>query len=356
MLVTIIRLVFTLLGAVCGAELASFYKLPIPGSPFIGIILYIIIGAGVGYLIGGTVGTRIAKGLNWMEGAIQKVPLLDIIVGITGLIIGLILATLISLPLWRVTVFGPYLAVLVFVILGYLGMWLGLRKREDIGLSFRFLSQPKAHGKTLIPRKKILDTSVIIDGRIADICKTGFISGELIVPIFVLRELQTIADSEDSLKRSRGRRGLDVLHELQGGSNVKVKIVEKDYPKASGVDEKLVQMGKDMNLPIITNDFNLNKVAGLQSVMVLNINELSNALKPVVLPGEEMNVYVVKEGKEVGQGVGYLEDGTMVVVESGSAYTGEEVKVFVTSVLQTSAGRMIFTKLKNEEKGMAKDK
>ncbi len=349
MLVTIARLLFALLGAFGGAELSGIYKFPIPGSPIIGIILYIIIGVGIGYFMGGMVGTEIAKGLSRIEKVVQKVSLLDILVGITGLIIGLVLATLISLPLWRVPVFGPYLAMIVFVILGYLGLWIGLRKKEDIGSVFNFLSQPKAQGQTFIPRKKILDTSVIIDGRIVDICKTGFISGELIAPGFILRELQAIADSEDSLKRNRGRRGLDVLRELQEESNVKVNIIEKDYPKTLDVDTKLVQMAKDLKLPILTNDFNLNKVAELQSVRVLNINELANALKPVVLPGEEMNVLIVKEGKEVSQGVGYLEDGTMVVVEGGRACVGKEVRVYVTSVLQTSAGRMIFTNLKSEK-------
>ncbi|MDO8885980.1 TRAM domain-containing protein [Candidatus Oleimmundimicrobium sp.] len=346
MLTTIIRLIFTLLGAVGGAELANLYQISIPGPSFFGIILYIIIGAGIGYFIGGVVGIQTAKGLNWMEQTIQKVPLLDIIVGVAGLIVGLILATLVSLPLWKIPVFGPYLAMLIFVILGYLGTWLGLRKKEDISSNFKFLSQSKIHGKKFIPLKKILDTSVIIDGRIVDICRTGFISGELIVPAFVLKELQAIADSEDSLKRSKGRRGLDVLHELREEPNVKVKIVEKDYPKISNVDAKLVQMGKDMGLPLVTNDFNLNKVAGLYNVVVLNINELANALKPVVLPGEEINIYVIKKGKEVGQGIGYLNDGTMVVIEGGNVNIGQEIKVLVTSALQTSAGRMIFAKPK----------
>ncbi|HDP70333.1 MAG TPA: PIN domain nuclease [Actinobacteria bacterium] len=349
MLINISRLLFALLGAVGGAELSSVYRLPIPGSSIIGIILYIIIGAGLGYLIGGTVGIEVAKGLNWMEKTIQKVPLLDILVGIGGLVVGLILATFISLPLWRIPRFGLYIAVLVFIVLSYFGMWLASRKREDIGSVFKLFGHSKTQVRGFISQNKLLDTSVIIDGRITDICRTGFISGELIVPIFILRELQAIADSEDSLKRNRGRRGLDVLHELQGEQIVKVRIMEKDYSKIREVDAKLVQMAKDLNMSIITNDFNLNKVAALQYVKVLNINELANALKPVVLPGEEMRIYIVKEGKELDQGVGYLEDGTMVVVEKGGYHVGEEVRVFVTSALQTAAGRMIFTKFKDEE-------
>ena len=195
---------------------------------------------------------------------------------------------------------------------------------------------------------RILDTSVIIDGRIADICDTGFMEGNLIVPRFVLDELQYIADSSDSMKRARGRRGLDILNRMQRSSGIYIDVVDHDFPKIKGVDAKLVALAKKTSGKIITNDFNLNKVAELHGVGVLNINELTNALRPVVLPGEDMRVYVLKEGKEYNQGIAYLDDGTMVVVDNGRRHIGQTIDVCVTSVLQTTAGRMIFSRLKEE--------
>jgi len=197
-------------------------------------------------------------------------------------------------------------------------------------------------------KTKLLDTSVIIDGRIADLCETGFIEGTLVVPHFILQELQHISDSSDGLKRARGRRGLDILNVLQKMTNIQVKLVEDDFPHVKEVDTKLIELGKQMDGKVLTNDFNLNKVAGIQGVEVLNINDLCNALKPVVLPGETIRVFVLKEGKESGQGVAYLDDGTMVVVDHARTSIGKTVDVIVTSVLQTSAGRMIFTRLKEE--------
>ena len=193
---------------------------------------------------------------------------------------------------------------------------------------------------------RILDTSVIIEGRIADICDSGFIEGDLIVPRFVLNELQLVADSSDSMKRMRGRRGLDVLNHLQKSSNINIEIAEQDFPKIKGVDGKLVALAKQINAKLLTNDYNLNKVAELQGIRVLNINELANAMKPVVLPGEQMTVKIVREGKEVGQGVAYLDDGTMIIVDNAQKMVNMNAKVVVTSVLQTTAGRMIFTELK----------
>jgi len=192
---------------------------------------------------------------------------------------------------------------------------------------------------------KLLDTSVIIDGRIADIADAGFLEGVLVIPSFVLEELQRIADSSDVLKRNRGRRGLDILKRMQKDESLTIEIVDERMDDAE-VDAKLIKLAQMMNATILTNDFNLNKVAELHGVSVLNINELANALKPVVLPGEEMTVHVVKDGKEAGQGVAYLDDGTMVVVDGGKRHIGDSIGVMVTSVLQTSAGRMIFAKLK----------
>ncbi len=193
--------------------------------------------------------------------------------------------------------------------------------------------------------KIILDTSVIIDGRIVDILKTKFLSGKIIIPRFVLKELQQIADSTDPIKRQRGRRGLEMLHTIQKESGLDIAIQEEDFPETQEVDAKLVKLGKLLEAKILTVDFNLNRVAGIQGIKVLNINELSNAIKPVVFPGEQMQIKLIKEGKEHNQAVGYLEDGTMVVVEDARRNIGQDVKVVVTSVLQTQAGRMIFTRL-----------
>jgi len=351
MLILIIRILFFITGAIAGYQLVNVIKVPIP--KLIGIISYVIIGSGVGYVLGGVAGRWLVKVINWIEVNVQKIPSLDLIIGALGLIIGLILATLISWPLRylpsELRLLHIFLTVLIFIVLGYLGIRLSLRKREDFRGALRIFSQVKIPKATYFSEEKILDTSVIIDGRIADICETGFIGGRLNVPRFILKELQKIADSEDSLKRNRGRRGLDILGALQREPKVEIHILEQDYPELSDVDAKLVRPAKELDCVILTNDYNLNKVAELQGVRVLNINELANALKPVVLPGEEMSVRILREGKEAGQGVGYLDDGTMVVVDGGKKFVGRDVEVLVTSVLQTPAGRMIFTKLKDVE-------
>jgi uncharacterized protein YacL len=236
---------------------------------------------------------------------------------------------------------APWVYVLLTCILGYLGLVIGSKKSEELSFS-PFGTQKGARQSDC----RILDTSVIIDGRIADICETGFVEGTLITPRFVLDELQHIADSSDSLKRSRGRRGLDILNRMQKSVGVNIEVVDQDFPKIKGVDGKLIALAKKMGGKIITNDFNLNKVAELQGIKILNVNELANALKPVVLPGELMTVKVIKEGKEPGQGVAYLDDGTMVIIDNAVRHQGETVEVIVTSVLQTTAGRMIFSELK----------
>jgi uncharacterized protein YacL len=228
---------------------------------------------------------------------------------------------------------------------GYSGLLLGLRAGKD----FTIGNLVKAFkSRTEEEYVKIIDTSVIIDGRIVDVCEAGFLEGTFIIPQFILHELQHIADSADSMRRTRGRRGLDMLHKIQKMADVTVTIIDEDFPKIKEVDAKLVALARMMGGKIITNDFNLNKVAELQGVTVLNLNELSNALKPVVLPGEKMNIFVAKEGKESNQGVGYLDDGTMVVIDNARKKMNQQVNVIVTSVLQTTAGRMIFAKLKEE--------
>jgi uncharacterized protein YacL len=228
---------------------------------------------------------------------------------------------------------------LVVVFLGYMGVVIGGQKGEwfePARVVAAFRDSARLH------QYKVLDTSVIIDGRIADICETGFLEGTLVAPQFVLRELQQVADSSDSLKRNRGRRGLDILQKMQKMAGVSVQIVETDFPDIREVDLKLIELARKLGGKIVTNDFNLNKVAQLRGVPVLNINELANSLKPVVLPGELMKVFVIKEGKEQGQGVGYLDDGTMVVVDQARKALGKTIEVSVTSVLQTTAGKMIF--------------
>ncbi|MER2139996.1 MAG: PIN/TRAM domain-containing protein, partial [Priestia megaterium] len=243
---------------------------------------------------------------------------------------------------------------------GYLGFQVGFKKRDELVNVFSMPSrigkkkgqEEEADNEESLKSLKILDTSVIIDGRIADICQTGFLDGTIVIPRFVLEELQHIADSSDVLKRNRGRRGLDILNRIQKELAMKVEIYEGDFEDIQEVDSKLVKLAKLTSGLVVTNDFNLNKVCELQNVGVLNINDLANAVKPIVLPGEEMNVLVIKDGKEHNQGIAYLDDGTMIVVEEGRNYIGKQIDVLVTSVLQTSAGRMIFAKPKLLEKAL----
>lgn len=239
-----------------------------------------------------------------------------------------------------------FIRVFFLIIMPYIGFLVGTRKSEWLNPAhlFRFF-QEKSVGRSY----KLLDTSVIIDGRISDICNTAFIEGTMILPQFILKELQLVADSADSVKRQRGRRGLDVLDHLQKSSQVNVVISEMDFPDVKEVDSKLIELAKQMDAKIITNDFNLNKVAQLQGIPVLNINELASALKPVVLPGESLRAFILKEGKEKDQGVAYLDDGTMVVVDDSRKMIGQTVDVTVTSVLQTTVGKMIFARYNHEE-------
>ncbi|MEW6162455.1 MAG: PIN domain-containing protein [Nitrospirota bacterium] len=295
-----------------------------------------------GVLLGGFLGLiAIATELLF-----KKVKIGAIIGGILGISCGLLFAHLLMLPLKQIL--GEDMTTVSFglmAVFGYGGLLLGLSKGKGISIAnvFRLF-----RGQGLEENLKVLDTSVIIDGRIADVCDSGFLEGVFILPQFILQELQHIADSADPVKRARGRRGLDILHKIQKMSHITVRIVDEDFPKIKEVDAKLVALARLLNAKVITNDFNLNRVAELQGVAVLNINELANSLKPVVLPGETMKVFVLKEGKEYNQGVAYLDDGTMVVIENGRRLIGKNADVTVTSVLQTTAGRMIFSKLKEE--------
>lgn len=264
---------------------------------------------------------------------------------LTGLVIGLLIAALIAIPLSQLPdPFGQYLPFLGALLFGYIGVLVFVMRQNDI-LNFtrsRFSSSGGGAQRTVDERSILLDTSVIIDGRIADIARTGFISGQMMVPNFVLIELQHIADSSDNLRRQRGRRGLDILNRMQKDTTVPFRITDIDVEGVRDVDDKLVILGKQLKAPILTNDYNLNRVAELQGVQVLNINELANAVKAVYIPGEQFEIQVIQEGKEAGQGVGYLDDGTMVVVEDGKNFIGKSIKIVVTKVLQTAAGRMIF--------------
>ena len=299
--------------------------------------------------------------MRWMDSRLTRVPTHDLMSGAVGGIIGLIISSLFSNSFKDIQFFGPLLAVILSIFLGYLGLTIGMKRKEDITGFLSFFpkfrgdkmdkadknKESKADHSLERVNYKILDTSVIIDGRIADIVKTGFVEGILLIPSFVLEELRHIADSSDLLKRNRGRRGLDILNQISKETVIKVHIHEQDFDDINEVDSKLVRLGQVLGSSLLTNDYNLNKVAELQGVKVLNINELANALKPIVLPGEEMLVQVMKEGKEPGQGVAYLDDGTMIVVDTGRRFMGQHVTVLVTSVLQTAAGRMIFAKPKS---------
>jgi uncharacterized protein YacL len=282
---------------------------------------------------------------------LTQIPVQQLVAGVLGLIVGLVIAALAALPLSLLpNPWNPIIPIIVAVGFSYLGTAIFATRRRDIIELFRGRNASKREEEEagLTPsRQVLLDTSVIIDGRIADISQTGFINGPMVVPHFVLNELQHIADSADMLRRNRGRRGLDMLNRLQKESVVPVHISDMDVEDVELVDEKLVALAKELGCAILTNDYNLNRVAELQGVLVLNINELANAVKTVYLPGEEMEVQIIQEGKEVGQGVGYLDDGTMVVVEGGRSHMSQTIQATVTKVLQTAAGRMIFARPNN---------
>ena len=322
------------------------------------LIMFASIGGAIGLLAGkGTeagiagliIGAIISFVIIIFESRIRELPAKVIVGGAIGALAGLVAANLFiySLSIPFIGVESTLLInVLIKIFFGYLGLVIGAEKATIFELShYRANLRGNKSGEQNI---KILDTSVIIDGRIADICETGFLEGQIIIPQFILKELQQIADSSDSMKRNRGRRGLDILQRIQKNSDLDIKIVDDDFPKIREVDGKLVALCQKIGGKVVTNDFNLNKVAELQGVPVLNINQLANAVKPVVLPGEIMNVYILKEGKEYNQGIGYLDDGTMIVVDNARRDIGKSIEVVVNSVLQTTAGRMIFTKLKED--------
>ena len=279
-----------------------------------------------------------------LEVAMRRFSIRNLSAAVFGLVFGFfmawILTNVLKLIPMDIKLFSSIQIVLILVFC-YLGMIIAMRGKDEFNLIVPYVKFARQDQREEII---LLDTSVIIDGRIADIAKTKFIDGRLVIPRFVLKELQNIADSQDGLKRNRGRRGLDILNKIQKDTNLDVRIHEDDFPETRDVDSKLVKLAKLLSAKVLTNDFNLNKIAELQGVTVLNINDLANALKPVLLPGETMEVRVTKEGKEQNQGVAYLDDGTMIVIDNARQLVGQNVKVVVTSILQTSAGRMIFAK------------
>jgi uncharacterized protein YacL len=349
--VLLFRIVFILFGAVAGWESGNNFirALSLTSSITIQaaiIIAVITIFGGAGYVLGGIFGRAFNELLQSIESRIQGYSGTAIFFAVSGLIVGLLAAFFLSFGLVYLP-YGTWFVVAGFVILGGFGLMVGFVKRDDLAVLFHIgKGSRKGEGGAGTGSPKLVDTSAIIDGRIIDIAGTGFVEGTLIIPRFVLDELQLISDSKDSLRRQRGRRGLDILNSLKKQGDKKIEIMEKDYKEINGVDSKLVQLAKDLDGTVITVDFNLNKVARLQGVKVLNVNELANALKAIVLPGEQMDIRVVKEGKEANQGVAYLDDGTMVVVEDGRKLIGKDISGLVTSVLQTPAGRMIFVRPK----------
>ena len=285
----------------------------------------------------------------FLESVLKRASIRNLSAAVFGLVFGFFMAWLLTNVI-KLIPMDPRifmaLQISLILIFCYLGMVIAMRGKDEFNLIVPYVKFARQDKKEEIV---VLDTSVIIDGRIADIVQTKFVEGRFVVPRFVLKELQQIADSQDSLKRNRGRRGLDILHKIQKDTHMDVIIHEEDFPEIPDVDAKLVKLAKLLGAKVLTNDFNLNKIASLQEVHVLNLNDLASALKPVVLPGEELAVKITKEGKEYNQGVAYLDDGTMIVVDNTRHLIGQTVKVLVTSVLQTSAGRMIFAKL--EEPG-----
>lgn len=368
MIKKVMRIIASILGLALGS-LALFSAqrmdlVSLPGGLTDGLI-YLAVGiffAIITYILSPTISSWVSRITKNIELELEAIPIQDVIFGAIGLIVGLIIAFFISQPLAYIPIFGTVLSVLVYVILGYLGMRVLVRARPDLMASLAKLTKASKdkeedleleefkQRKNLPPTNyKILDTSVIIDGRLADVIKAGFIEGVIIVPNFVLLELQHIADSSDELRRQRGRRGLDTLKEIQNQDKVAVEISHKSYDEMEEVDSKLLAMAKDLNAKLLTNDYNLNKVADVTGVEVLNINELTNAVKAPVIHGQKIKVKLVKEGSEKNQGIAYMDDGTMIVVEDGLDYLGQNVDVVVSSVIQTSAGKMIFSKLGDQD-------
>lgn len=362
MVFTLLRLLVMAMMSLAGYRtvVLILFRVTDVGSPPAPGMQYLVFGAAVGALLGWLIApllfTAVKRAADGIVGVIQKIPTLDIVIGAFGLILGMLIGALATFSIPKaLPLIGTYLPLLVTLSTGYVGAVVAVRKREELsnllGKAQRTVQGEREHPRTHDANSvNVLDTSVIIDGRILDICRTGFITGALVVPTVVLEELQHIADSSDTLRRNRGRRGLDILAQIQQLPGVSVSIVKDEFRELAEVDSKLIRVAQRYKGKILTNDYNLNKVAELQGVAVLNINELANAVKPVALPGEEMDVQIIKDGREYAQGVGYLDDGTMIVVDNGKRFMGQTITVIVTNSLQTAAGRMLFAKPKQSER------
>lgn len=344
-MVLITRLLLALVGGVGAyraavlildrASLSRSYELLLVG-------LAAFAGAVVGMLAGGPVGREMQKLGGMLDRATARVSAAALFITAIGLVLGLAIGAIASLAVFRLPVVGVYLLPLLFALTGYIFAYIAYRRHADIARLFGLKNVPASSGHAVSP--KVLDTSAIIDGRIGEIVPTRFLEGDLILPGFVLEELQSIADSTEPLRRARGRRGLECVEALRT-TDGRLTILDRDFPGLPDVDSKLIKLAKELDAKIVTTDFNLNKVAQIQGVEVLNVNDLANAVRPVVLPGEHLHVRIVREGKEEDQGVAYLDDGTMVVVEGGRGHVGREVVVEVTSVLQNPSGKMVFGRL-----------
>ncbi len=360
----ILRFILALIGLAIGCGIVSLilYNVKFPGFDYTLAYTtetYVLIGAYVlgGFIAGlilftvsGTIVDAAAASIDRIERKLSSIPTIDILFGSIGMILGMLIAYLLTLAIktFNVPSFTSVASVVLYLILGFLGLKIGISRRDEFfdEKGKRSFIQKQFHSDSC---PKVLDTSAIIDGRIFDIVRTGFLEGKLIIPAFVLHELRHIADSSDLIKRNRGRRGLDLISELQKEYPERVIVDTRDYEEPMEVDTKLLRLASDLSSPLVTTDYNLNKVASVQNTQVLNVNDLARAVHLVLLPEEVFELTIVKEGKESGQGIGYLDDGTMVIVEGGRHAIGMLVSVTVTSVLQTSAGRMIFAKLKGKE-------
>jgi uncharacterized protein YacL len=344
-----VRLVVTAMGGVAGWQITVYLRHARTLLPSLGraweitvIVLIVLAGLAIGLLLGSLLSRWLRRGLVRLDLTLARITGSEIVVGTAGLLIGLGAAAILSLAITRIPVLGPYLLLPFFIISGYIGAYLAAKKNVEI-LRLIGVRPPfeETHGE--MPAK-ILDSSAIIDGRITDIIKAGFVEGELLVPRFVVEELQRLADSGDAEKRVRGRRGLDFVRKLQAVSDA-VRVLDRDFADLAEVDAKLVRLGHELHAGVVTTDYTLNKVAEIQGVRVLNVNDLANAVKSAVLPGEHIEVKILREGREHDQGVGYLDDGTMIVVEAARALVGSRVTAEVTSVLQSPSGKMVFTRL-----------
>jgi len=343
-----VRILFALLGALAGYQLAdriresSFAPTLDQTGKVLWLFLFTVVGLVVGFLFGVLLSRLVRRGLESMDEVMSRATGAEVVVAVGGVVVGLVIATLISVALVRIPLVGPYVTVPIYLLSGYFTAYVAAKKHIEIlrllGIRGAFEVLPG-----LTP-PKLIDSSAIIDGRVLEIAQTGFIEGEMLVPRFVVEELQHLADSADAEKRVRGRRGLDFVRRLQNSSGA-VRIDDRDYADIDAVDAKLVRLARDLGAQIMTTDYTLKKVAEIQGVKVLNVNDLANSVKPAVLPGEVIEVKILREGREQDQGVGYLDDGTMIVVESGALLVGSRVKAEVTSVLQSPSGKMIFSRV-----------